>query len=176
MFQRGGTKVSELSSEERIKLQRQCVEEHLRTESEGNWAGLYDTFVDSAHAVCEMIPLSSTFPMKDFYEVLQSAFSPPRFEVTGEYDVPGCSIREITITLTHNQGGEFCGVPSTGREAKFESAVFWLFDEDDPGRAVSERGYFDNETILRQLRGESDVPTGIGLAGRDRSTARSPAV
>jgi hypothetical protein len=122
-----------------------------------------------------MIPLATTFTMRQFYDVLQSAFAPPRFEVTGEYDVPGCSIREITITLTHQGPGDFCGVPATGRQATFEAAVFWLFDEDDPGRSVSERGYFDNETVLRQLRGEPDVPAGIGLADRHRTTAPQPA-
>jgi len=158
--------MSSLSADERIKLQRQCVDEHLRTEGAGDWAELYETFVDAPKAVCEIIPLSTTFAMRDFYAVLQSAFAPPEFKVTGEYDVPGCSIREITLRLTHDQGGEYCGVPSTGKVAVVEGAVLWLFDEDDPGRAVSERAYFDNETILRQLRGEPGAPTGIGLAAR----------
>jgi hypothetical protein len=33
-------------------------------------------------------------------------------------------------------------------------------------KLVAERIYFDNEILLRQMRGEADAPTGLGLATR----------
>jgi len=31
------------------------------------------------------------------------------------------------------------------------------------------QNYFDNEILLRQMRGEADAPTGLGLATRSAS-------
>lgn len=169
--------MSEFSADQRIKFQRELVAEHIRAENDGEWAAVYDTFVDSADAFYDVIPLSTTFHGRDgvqgFYEFVQSAFPDVHFLVTAEYDVPGCSIRECTATGTHQ--GEYCGVEPSGRHATGELAVFYLFDNEDPGKLVAERVYFDNETFLRQLRGEADAPTGVGLAGRNRSTATPPA-
>jgi predicted ester cyclase len=165
--------MSEFSADERIKLQRQCVDEHIGSENEGKWAAVYDTFVDSANAFYDVIPLSTTFHGRDgvrgFYEFVQSAFPDLHFLVTGEYDVPGCSVRECTATGTHR--GEYCGVAPSGRQMAVELAVLFLFEDEDPAKLVAERVYFDNETLLRQLRGEADAPVGVGLAGRDRSNA-----
>jgi predicted ester cyclase len=169
--------MSELSADDRIKLQRQCVEEHIGSENEGNWPAVYDTFVDSGHAFYDVMPLSTTFFGRDgvqgFYEYLQSALPDIHFDVTAEYDVPGCSIREITAAGTH--GGEYCGLAPTNRHGTVEIVVFFLFDDGDPGRLVAERVYFDNETLLRQLRGEPDAPTGVGLAGRAGAAPAPPA-
>jgi hypothetical protein len=67
--------------------------------------------------------------------------------------VPGCSIREVTISGT--QRGEYSGVAATGRPARFQLAAFFLFGTgEQAGKLLAERIYFDNETVLRQLRGE----------------------
>lgn len=166
-----------LSTDDRLKLQRQCVDQHIGSENEGNWPAVYDTFVDSPHAFYDMIPVSTTFQgldgVKGFYEYLQSAFPDIHFDVTADYDVPGCSIRECTATGTHE--GEYCGLAPTGRRATVELVVLFLFEDENPGKLVAERVYFDNETLLGQLRGEADAPTGVGLAGRARPAASAPA-
>ncbi len=153
--------MSGLSTDDRIKLQRQCVDEHIGSENEGNWAAVYDTFVDSPAAIFDMIPMSTTFHGREgvqgFYEYLQSALPDIHFDVTAEYDVPGCSIREVRATATHR--GEYCGLAATGRQATVDLVVLFLFEEENPGKLVAERVYFDNETILRQLRGEANGAT-----------------
>ena len=46
-----------------------------------------------------------------------------------------------------------------------ELAAFYLFGTgENVDKLVAERVYFDNEILLRQMRGEADVQTGIGLA------------
>ena len=46
-----------------------------------------------------------------------------------------------------------------------EIAGFFLFGSaENAGKIMCERVYFDNEILLRQMRGEADAPTGIGLA------------
>lgn len=38
---------------------------------------------------------------------------------------------------------------------------------DESGRLLAERIYYDNETLLRQMRGEENAMTGVGLAERN---------
>jgi hypothetical protein len=89
----------------------------------------------------------------------------PDFQVavSAEYDTLGCSIREVTVTGTHQ--GEYCGMVGSGNPVRFEVAVFFIFGTGkDAAKLLVERIYFDNETVLRQMRGEENAPCGIGLA------------
>jgi hypothetical protein len=68
--------------------------------------------------------------------------------VWGEYDSPGCSVREIAVQGTHK--AEWCGVAGSGRRVKFHVCVLFLFGKDDTsGELLAERIYFDNETVLK---------------------------
>lgn len=152
--------------ENMITRQRATVEEHLRTENAGDWPAVYDTFIQSEAVYYDVVPLSAKFRgmagVKDFYEMLVAAIPDLHITVSAEYDVPGCSIREVTITGTHQ--GEYCGAPASGNPICFELVAFYLFDmDDDSGKLLAERIYFDNETLLRQMRGEANAPTGVGL-------------
>jgi hypothetical protein len=56
-------------------------------------------------------------------------------------------------------------IAATGNPVTFELAAFYIFgdSDDEAGKLMVERVYFDTETLLRQLRGEAG-PTGVGLA------------
>ena len=155
---------------ERIALQRACIIEHMRAENAHEWDAVYETFIRDERSSYDVIPLSAVFSgikgVQDFYADFDAAF--PDFILTNsaEYDVPGCSIREVTVTGTHQ--GEFCGIAATGRKICFELAAFYSFGEGaEAGHLINERVYFDVETILRQLRGEDEAPTGVGLLNRN---------
>ena len=150
-----------------IQLQRATVEEHIRAENAKDWEGVYNTFVQSEAAYYDVVPLATRFQgiagVKGFYQAINAAFPDFQITVTGEYDTPGCSIREVTISGTHQ--GEYSGVPASGRGVEFELAAFYLFGEgENAGKLLSERIYFDNELLMRQIRGQVDAPTKIGLA------------
>jgi hypothetical protein len=87
----------------------------------------------------------------DFYEAFTLGF--PNFHITvhTEQDVPGVSIREAQITGTHN--GEYYGLQATGRRVSVALMGFFLFDKTT-GHLNAERIYFDNNTILAQIKGE----------------------
>lgn len=163
------TTLNKLSDAARITLQRECIVEHMRAENAHDWDAVYDTFIRDERSSYDVIPMSAVFSgfnaVQDFYAAFDAAFPDFRLRPSAEYDVPGCSIREITVTGTHR--GEFCGIPATGRAVTFELAAFYIFgDGDEAGRLLAERVYFDLETVLRQLRGEANAPTGVGLLGR----------
>lgn len=150
-----------------IQVQRETIIEHMRAENAHEWPAVYDTFINDSTAFYDVVPLSNKFEgiagVKDFYQIFDSAVPDFFITVTGEYDTPGCSIREVTITGTHQ--GEYCGVQPTGQPISFELAAFYIFGTgDQAGKLLAERIYFDNETVLRQMRGEADAPTGVGLA------------
>ena len=158
--------------EDLIKLQRATVEEHIRAENAKEWDAVYDTFIQNQNTFYDVIPLGTRFAgisgVKDFYTVIHAAFPDFQITVTGEYDTPGCSIREVTISGTHL--GEYGGIAGSGNSFVFEIACFFIFGTgENAGKVLAERIYFDNEILLRQLRGEKGMPTKIGLAEMSHS-------
>lgn len=152
--------------EDLITLQRLTVDRHIRAENGKDWSAVYNTFVQNENAYFDAVPLGARFKgisgVKDFYQVLHAAFPDLYITVTGEYDTPGCSIREATITGTHL--GEFAGVPASGNSVRIEVATFFIFGADDAAdKLLAERVYYDGNLLMRQIRGEEVAPTGIGL-------------
>jgi len=160
-----------------IRLQRATIDEHVRTENSKDWEGVYNTFLQSEEAAYyDVVPLATRFKgisgVKAFYQAIAAAFPDFQVTVTGEYDTPGCSIREATIKGTHL--GEYGGVPASGNRVTIELAAFFLFASgENAGKLVCERVYFDNQLVMRQIRGDADAPNGIGLAEFSQSTASS---
>lgn len=165
---------TQLTTQQRIELQRDCIKEHMRAENAHEWPAVYETFIKDERAYYDVVPLSARFAgfdgVKDFYEIFDNAVPDFHITVTGECDSPGCSVREVTITGTHR--GEFCGLPGSGNKVSFELAAFYIFgDGDEAGKLVAERIYFDTETILKQMRGEAEAPVGVGLTSDTQAMA-----
>jgi hypothetical protein len=72
------------------------------------------------------MPLGTTFPgiegVRNFYHAIATALPDLHIEVRSEYDVLGCSIREVVVTGT--QQGEFAGVKPLGNKIRIEMALF----------------------------------------------------
>ncbi|MFL6447675.1 MAG: ester cyclase [Bryobacteraceae bacterium] len=145
--------------EEIIRIQRATVDEHVREEIAKNWPGVHATFVQDEKAFYDVVPLNTHFAgiagVKDFYRVIDAALPDFDIHVLGRVRPSGCSIREVTISGTHR--GDYFGIAPTGKKIRFQLAAFFLFRTGvDEGKLLAERIYFDNETILKQLRGELD--------------------
>jgi predicted ester cyclase len=146
--------------EDIIRIQRETVDEHIRHENAKNWSGVYDTFVHDETAFYDVVPFNTRFPgfagVKGFYEAANAAFPDFKIDVWGEYDSPGCSVREVTFSGTHT--GEWCGVPGTGRHIRVQLAAMYVFGTgEQAGKLLAERIYFDNDTVMRQIRSEMDA-------------------
>ncbi|MFN0119994.1 MAG: ester cyclase [Blastocatellia bacterium] len=152
------------------------MDEHIRTENAKDWEGVYNTFVQSEAAYYDVVPMVTRFEgisgVRDFYQAITASFPDFQITVTGEHDTPGCSIREVMINGTHL--GEYGGAPPSGNRVAFELAGFFLFGAgENAGKIVAERAYFDNEILMRQIRGEADAATMISLAGTARAAVSS---
>ena len=138
-----------------IEQQRAIVAEHIRLENSHEWAAVCETFVQDDRAHYDVVPLGTTFQgiegVRNFYQAIATALPDLRIEVLSEYDVPGCSIREVVITGIHT--GEYLGLQPLGNKIRVEMAAFYTFDAAS-GKLISERIYFDNGSVLGQMQGK----------------------
>jgi len=143
--------------ESTIERQRGIVAEHIRGENAHDWPAVYGTFVQDARAHYDVVPLGASFKgiegVRAFYQSIANAMPDLHIEVIAEYDVPGCSIREVVISGTHR--GEFAGVPPLGNAIRIEVAGFYTFDPDS-GKLISERIYYDQASLLKQMLGRQE--------------------
>ena len=137
-----------------IERQREIVAKHIRGENEHDWPAVYDTFVQDDRAHYEVVPLGMVFKgmegVRGFYQSIAAALPDLRIEVLSEYDVPGCSIREVVITGTHR--GEFAGVKPRGNMIRIDMAAFYTFDGAS-GKLMSEKIYYDQASVVEQMQG-----------------------
>lgn len=146
------------------KLERQVriVEEHFVLENAHRWDEVIETF-RSPNACFELVPAGARLPGKEgiasAYRILSTALPDVQIRLVSATDVPGCSVREIVVTGTHQ--GEYFGLAPSGQSVRVEMACFFLFDAN--GELTTERVYFDNASLMAQMRGEPDAPRGIGL-------------
>jgi len=140
--------------ESMVERQREIVAEHIRGENEHNWPAVYDTFVQDDRAYYDVVPLGTRFKgiegVRGFYQAIATALPDLHIEVMSEYDVPGCSVREVVISGTHQ--GDFAGVKPLGNKIRFEMAAFYTFDAAS-GKLISERIYYDQAGVLQQMQG-----------------------
>jgi predicted ester cyclase len=156
-----------------IRLQRAMVDEHIGQENAHNWAAVYDTFAHES--AIDVVPFNTQFGglngIRDFYQVVDAAFPDFKATVWGEYDTPGCSVREITVEGTHK--GEWCGVAATGRRVKVHFCVLYLFGKDSISwKLLAERLYFDNETVMKQINGDAEAASVLQFGGSQMAVAK----
>jgi phosphotransferase system HPr-like phosphotransfer protein len=156
-----------------IELQRRTIAEHVREEQAKNWPAVYGTFTPHERdAYYDVVPFHTRFRgiqgVADFYQTFAKAF--PDFEIVlhRQHDLPGISILEVQIKGT--QTGEYCGIQATGRQASVALLALFLFDKTT-GHLNAERIYFDNNTILAQIRGEMSPDEAFDLSRVEPATA-----
>ncbi len=137
----------------RIERQRAIVAEHIRCENAHDWPAVYETFVQDDRAFYDVVPLKASFKgiegVRQFYETIARALPDLHIEVTAQYDAPGCTICETTISGTNL--GPYLHMAASGNPIRFELAAFYLFDEDCT-KLVTERIYYDQASVIAQMQ------------------------
>jgi hypothetical protein len=142
-----------------IQTQRATVAEHIRLENEQKWSEVPRTLVQDSRAFYDFVPVGQfkgIEGVQQLYQIIGAAFSNLRIDISAEYDMPGCSIREGMITATHT--GEYLGVPASGSRACIAFAAFFVFDPDSGGM-LGERLYLDHGALLQQLQRKNVAAT-----------------
>jgi len=137
-----------------VERQREIVARHIRGENEHDWDAVYETFVQDDRAHYDVVPLGTVFKgiegVRGFYQAIAAALPDLHIEVASEFDVPGCSIREVVITGTHK--GDFAGIKPMGNTVRIEMAAFYTFDTA-PEKLIAEKIYYDQAGALQQMQG-----------------------
>jgi len=50
--------------------------------------------------------------------------------------------------------------------------ALYIFDEEEPGKLIGERAYWDNDALIKQMKGE-EAPPMLGLAENPRTRERN---
>jgi len=139
---------------DKVERQREIVAKHIQGENEHDWATVYDTFVQDDRAHYDVVPLGAVFTgiqgVRGCYESIAAALPDLKIEVRTEYDVDGCSIREVVVSGTHQ--GEFAGIKPLGNAVRIDLAAFFTFDADSR-KLISEKIYYDQATLAAQMKG-----------------------
>ena len=157
------------TDQERIELQRKCVAEHIALENAPvkDIAKVLDETFAKEGVFYDVVPggadrMTGLDGVTDFYELLFTTLPDIHIEIIHQYDVPGCCALEGIVTGTHS--GEFAGVPASGNFISFPFAAMYIFAED-PTKLVAERAYWDNLSLVAQLKGEEKPAESYVWAG-----------
>lgn len=146
-----------MSVAERIAVQRETVQVHIIGETTNDWEVVNNTFLQNEESYYQVVPggvhIQGHEAVRDFYKSLAAALPDLQLQITHEYDVPGCSIREMVASGTHS--AEFLGVRPTSQHVAFEVCALYIFDDRQPEKLLAERAYWDNDGLLKQMRGEA---------------------
>lgn len=85
--------------------------------------------------------------VKDFFRVLITAF--PDFTMTVEDVVDGGDTAVARVSVTGTHGGEFMGMPATGRAVDVQAIDIMRFADD--GLVHEHWGLFDQTAMMQQL-------------------------
>jgi len=134
------------------------VREHMQSENELRFDVTLRTF---DHPRYELIATGEVYDgpeeVAGYYEASRRAFPDQRNENVVLSYGEDVVIAEFDLLGTHR--GELKGIAPTGRSFRCRMCALFIF-EPAGERIVSERVYFDQATIARQLLGDPEALTG----------------
>jgi steroid delta-isomerase-like uncharacterized protein len=146
---------------EAVRARReQIVLDHFRDEVAQDWDAVLSTF---PHPRYEIVPTHTVHDgdaaVRSYYDDTRTAFPDQRHEMIALRHSDDAVIVEFHLLGTHL--GPLGPIPATGSTFKVRMTAYFVFEGDD--RLVTERVYFDQLTLLKQLLGGLDLkrPRGI---------------
>ncbi len=149
-----------LPDEATLRAREKLVLDHFADEVAQDWDATLSTF---PHPHYELIPMMRVHDgdseVRGYYDDTRVAFPDQRHEIIAFRHSVDAVIVEFWLMGTHR--GPLGGIPSTGSEHRTRMNAYFIFDENE--NLVTERIYFDQLTILKQLIG--GVPNKKSPAG-----------
>jgi steroid delta-isomerase-like uncharacterized protein len=146
---------------EAVRAHREkVVLDHFREEVAQDWDAVLSTF---PHPRYEIVPTQRVYDgdaaVRGYYHDTRMAFPDQRHEIIALRHSDDAVVVEFHLLGTHL--GPFGPVPPTGAAFKFRCTAFFVFDENE--ELVTERVYFDQLTLIRQLLGAIDKRSPKGI-------------
>jgi steroid delta-isomerase-like uncharacterized protein len=148
---------AEPNTEERSRREA-VVREHMESENHHDFDTTIGTF---SHPRYEIVPTGEVYDgeaaVRSYYEETRRAFPDQRNELVSLRHADDAVIVEFDLLGTHR--GPLRSLPPTGRSFRARMTAFFIFEGE---RIVSERVYFDQATIMRQLGVAHDPASAAG--------------
>jgi steroid delta-isomerase-like uncharacterized protein len=177
---------SAVPSDAELRARREAVvREHMESENRHDFETTIGTF---SHPRYEIVATADVYDgeaaVRRYYEETRRAFPDQRNELVSLRHAEDAVVVEFDLLGTHL--GPLRGLPPTGRSFRARMTAFFIFEDE---RIVSERVYFDQATIMRQLGVAHDpssaagrlsmllshpITIGRALLGAVRSSRRAP--
>jgi steroid delta-isomerase-like uncharacterized protein len=142
-----------LPPEHVLRAREKVVLDHFHDEVRQDWDATLSTF---PHPHYELIPLlrvhDGDADVRDYYHDTRVAFPDQDHEIIDLRHSHDAVIVEFWLLGTHK--GPLGKIPATGSKHRTRVTAFFIFDADE--NLITERIYFDQLTIVKQLIGGLD--------------------
>ncbi|MFD8813065.1 ester cyclase [Streptomyces sp. NPDC059627] len=149
-----------LPSEPVLRAREKLVLDHFQDEVRQDWDATLSTFPHPHYElIAQMTVHDGGGEVREYYRDTRVAFPDQDHEIIAFRHSVDAVIVEFWLLGTHN--GPLGRIPRTGSKHRTRMTAYFIFDEHE--NLVTERIYFDQLTILRQLIGGVDRRSPGGL-------------
>lgn len=142
-----------LPSEGVLRAREKLVLDHFHDEVAQDWDATLATFPHPHYElIAQMLVHDGDSEVRDYYADTRTAFPDQDHEIIALRHSVDAVIVEFWLLGTHL--GPLGKIPPTGGKHRTRMTAYFVFDEDE--NLVTERIYFDQLTILKQLIGGLD--------------------
>ena len=142
-----------LPSEEVLRAREKLVLDHFHDEVAQDWDATLSTFPHPHYElIAQMLVHDGDGEVREYYHDTRVAFPDQDHEIIAFRHSVDAVIVEFWLTGTHL--GPLGKIPPTGGTHRTRMTAYFIFDENE--NLVTERIYFDQLTILKQLIGGLD--------------------
>ena len=139
-----------LPPESVLRAREKVVLDHFHDEVVQDWDATLSTFPHPHYELIAMMRVrDGDQEVRDYYDETRVAFPDQDHEIIAFRHSVDAVIVEFWLMGTHL--GNLGGIPPTGSKHRTRMNAYFIFDEDE--NLVTERIYFDQLTILKQLIG-----------------------
>jgi len=149
-----------LPPESVLRAREQLVLDHFQDEVAQDWDATLSTFPHPHYElIAQMLVHDGDGEVRDYYADTRVAFPDQHHELIAFRHSHDAVIVEFWLLGTHL--GPLGKIPATGSKHRTRMTAYFIFDEQE--RLVTERIYFDQLTILKQLVGGLDKKSPKGI-------------
>jgi predicted ester cyclase len=142
-----------LPPEDVLRAREKLVLDHFRDEVLQDWDATLSTFPHPHYELVAQLKVhDGDAEVREYYQDTRVAFPDQAHELIALRHSPDAVIVEFWLMGTHL--GPLGKIPPTGAKHRTRMTAYFVFDENE--NLVTERVYFDQLTILKQLIGGLD--------------------
>ncbi|MFF0527120.1 ester cyclase [Nocardia amikacinitolerans] len=162
-----------LPPEDVLRAREKLVLDHFHDEVRQDWDATLSTFPHPHYElIAQLLVHDGDREVRDYYRATRVAFPDQDHEIIAFRHSHDAVIVEFWLLGTHL--GPLGKIPPTGSKHRTRMTAYFVFDEHE--NLVTERIYFDQLTILKQLLGGVDKRSPRGLLTLTRAIAGALAV